>query len=126
MEETVTGDIPTPTKYHNPRITEEIQKFEDIAAAEVAEKYFKQWAYVTWGTAKDESLEGEIIRIADAGAVVYKIKQETALGNASFEQYEENVWNSLLDIKNTIKHDCLIPYIHILMDTILGETDEST
>ena len=126
MEEVVTGDIPNPTKYHNSRITAEIKEFEDIAAQEIAERYFGDWAYITWRSSKDETLEGEIVRIADAAAVVIKIQQEKQLGNMAFAAFEENVWNSLLQIKNDIKNECLIPYIHDLMDTTLGANDGNT
>ena len=124
MEETVTGDIPTPTKYHNPAITEEIKRFEAIAAKEVCYSYFGEWAWKVWREAKDDSLEGEIIRVADAGAVVLKIQQEKALGNRSFEEFEENIWNALLNIKQNITNECLIPHIHELMDITLGANDE--
>lgn len=126
MEETITGDIPTPTKYHNPRITKEIQAFEAIAASEVADMYFGDWAKYLWSTAKDKTLEGEIIRICDAGAVVYKIEQEMALGNKAFGQYSENVWNALLNIKNGLANDCLVTYVHELMDITLGANREDT
>ena len=121
MEEVVTGDIPNPTKYHNSRISAE---FEDIAAQEIAEMYFGDWAYTTWRSAKDTSIEGEIVRIADAAAVVIKIQQEKALGNNAFKAFEENVWNSLLDIKQNITNLCLIPFIHDLMDTLTGEIND--
>lgn len=124
VEETITGDIPNPTKYHNPSITAEIKKFETVAAKEVAYHYFGEWAFRVWSEAKDDSLEGEIIKIADAGAVVIKIQQEKALGNLAFNEYEENVWNALLGIKNGIKNTCLLTYIHDLMDTTLGANDE--
>ena len=126
MEEVVTGDIPAPTKYHSPEITKAIKAFESDAAHEVALSYFGEWAFGTWASAKDISLEGEIIRIADAAAVVYKIRQEIELGNTSFKQYEENIWNALLHIKNSLTNDCLIPYVHELMDITLGANHEDT
>lgn len=126
MEEVITGDIPNPTKYHNPQITKEIKEFEAVAAADVASRYFDSWALRVWHNAKDSSLEGEIIKIADAAAVVLKIEQETSLGNLSFNQYEENVWNSLYQIKIDIQNECLIPYIHELMDILTGANDGNT
>jgi 5'-deoxynucleotidase len=126
MEEVITGDIPNPTKYHNPKITKKIKQFEDIAASEVADKYFGEWAKATWACSKDGTLEGEIIRIADIGAVAYKIQQEIALGNNSFSKYEENVWNSLHDIKYNLKNDCLLIYIHDIMDIVTGAKSENS
>ena len=126
MEEVITGDIPTPTKYHNPKITHEIKMFEAIAADEVANEYFGEWSKTIWAEAKDGSLEGDIMRIADTAAVVYKIKQEVALGNNSFNQYEENVWNALYEIKNSLTDRRLRPYIHDFMDYLMGADDEKT
>lgn len=123
MEEIITGDIPTPTKYHNEHITREIQAFEDIAAKEVA-KTFGDWAYTIWSEAKDDSLEGDIMKLADTAAVVIKIRQEVDLGNISFKQYENNVWNALYHIKRTTKHDELRSFIHEFMDYLMGGENE--
>jgi 5'-deoxynucleotidase len=123
MEEVITGDIPTPTKYHNRDITREIQKFEDIAAKEVSE-IFGEWAYRVWCDSKDDSLEGDIIKIADTAAVAFKIRQEIELGNNSFAKYEENVWTALYHIKCTTKHkEQLVPYIHDFMDYLMAGKD---
>ena len=115
MEETTTGDIMTPVKYANPEMTRVIKEFEDEAAKEVS-NVFGSWAYIAWRDAKDDTLEGDIIKIADKAAVVYKYRHELALGNKGFEQYEENIWNGLYHIKCTTKNDELIPIIHELMD----------
>ncbi len=116
MEETITGDIMTPVKYHNPEITKAIKDFEDESAKEVA-KVFGDWAYEFWRDAKDVTIEGQIVRIADKASVVYKYRQEIALGNSSFLQYEENIWNALHDIKMDVTTE-FHPYIHQLMDIL--------
>ena len=120
MEEMITGDIPTPTKYHNEDITREIKKFEEIAAIEVAARYFGHWAFNLWSKAKDDSLEGEIIKIADSLAVVYKIKQETDLGNPTFHTFKNNIHGALIELMGYSKHKKLLPFIHEAID-ILGD-----
>ena len=120
MEETITGDIMTPVKYANPEMTRVIKQFEDDAARVVSSVFSGpfggNWSYEAWRDAKDDTLEGDIIKVADKAAVVYKYRHELALGNKGFEQYEENIWNGLYHIKCTTKHEKLIPYIHDLMD----------
>ena len=80
MEEVVTGDVPSPTKYHNPALTDHFHRLERIAAHEVS-TVFGSWSYNERRDAKDETIEGQIIRIADCAAVVFKITQELELGN---------------------------------------------
>lgn len=116
MEETITGDIMTPVKYHDPEITKAIKEYECEAAADVAENVFGEWSYGFWLNAKDDSIEGHIVRIADKASVVYKYRQELMLGNAGFAQYEENIWNALYEIKINTKFPELNPMIDQLMD----------
>lgn len=123
MEETITGDIMTPVKYANSTITKAIKEFEDTSAKQVSQ-IFGEWSYKAWRDAKDDTLEGDIIKIADKAAVVYKFRHELALGNKGFEQYEENIWNGLYHIKCTTNHKQLIPYIHAFMDCLTGAKNE--
>ena len=125
MEEVVTGDIPNPTKYHSPNITKAIKDFENVAAREVSTKYFGDWAYEIWYSSKDNSLEGQIVRLADIAAVVYKIRQEVDLGNNLFSEFEENVWNALFKMKTECDHR-LVQIIHDFMDTLMGADNEQT
>lgn len=124
MEETITGDIMTPVKYHNEVLTKAIKDFEN-ESAKIVSHVFGHWSYEFWYSAKDESIEGCIIRIADKASVVYKYKQEIALGNTSFLQYEQNIWEALYAIK--LETDPLFPdltiYIHQLMDILQEKTN---
>ena len=94
MEEVITGDVPTPTKYSNATITKEFRKLERLAAHEVATA-FGEWAFNDWAASKDHTIEGQIIRLADCAAVVFKINQELILGNRYFKQFTENCWAAL-------------------------------
>lgn len=126
MEEAITGDIMTPVKYHSPEITKAMKEFEAEAAEEISDKVWNgDWALEMWHTAKDGTVEGQIVKIADKAASVYKSKQELQLGNTSFLQYEENIWNALHEIKiNLPKHlKELETYIHQLMDYLQEKVD---
>lgn len=90
IEETITGDMASPTKYWNPNITAEIKKVEAEAAKMVTNKLDKNgWLYDQWEAAKSGK-EGYIIALADKLAVVYKIQQET-------EQYGNNTLRNHID-----------------------------
>ena len=121
MEETITGDIMTPVKYH-PALRDAVKKMEREAAEEVG-PVFGDWAFYYWEHAKDDTVEGQIIRIADKAAVVYKYKQELALGNTSFAQYEENIWNALHEIKIGVYEE-FHPFIHQLMDILQEKNND--
>ena len=123
MEETITGDIMTPIKYH-PALIGAVKDMEKDAAKKVS-SIFGDWAYHYWETAKDDTIEGYIIRIADKAAVVYKYKQEIALGNTSFFQYEQNIWEALHNIKMETPIPELHQIINELMDILQEESDGS-
>lgn len=125
MEESITGDIMTPIKYNNPELTAELKKMEKTAAKQVS-SIFGEWAFDYWVASKDDSIEGQIIRIADKACSVYKIKLESSLGNDGFKHYEENVWQALYEIKLSTTYKELIPIIHEIMDYLLEKENDVT
>ena len=91
LEEIETGDIPTPTKYSSPEMTECMDRFARISANKISIEAFNGKMYHPWQTAKDKSTKaGMIVSIADAAAIVYKIRQEVSLGNKEFLKYIDN------------------------------------
>jgi len=92
VDEITTGDIPNPTKYNNPRITEEIRKIEITSACEISDQIFNGLMITPWKEAKNlDSESGCIIAISDLAAVSYKIWQEVNIGNNSFKKFIPNV-----------------------------------
>lgn len=119
MEEIITGDIPTPTKYANPKLTAEIHAYE-LESAEKVSQAFGTYALDSWIFAKDNTVEGNIITLADSAAVVYKIVRELRLGNNFFLQYVKNCGNALEKQKLDRDTDYrLIPYIIEFQDILL-------
>jgi len=98
VDETITGDIVTTTKYNNSALTEELMNLEVKAAAEISELYFNSELLFSWRNAKDDSIEGDIIKVSDAAGVVYKIWQEVRSGNIEFLKYKDNIIFSLENI----------------------------
>lgn len=120
VDEIVTGDIPTPTKYANGDILHEIKKLERVAALEICNGSFFNGVFHQWENAKDLSTEsGCIIAIADHAAVVYKIKQEVEIGNRSFLEFRDNIHQALQRIKPKVWEQ-FIEDIDILIG-ILGD-----
>ena len=114
VDEVVTGDIPTPTKYDNDTIRNEIEILERGAAAGISSAAFKGDMFQYWCSAKNITTEsGCIIAISDAAAVVYKIWQETSVGNKSFKQFIPNIDKALLKIEAKVM-PVFIPEIAIL------------
>lgn len=84
MEETGTGDFPRPFKHSSPELLNAIEKAARTAADRVAVslsgslccKLFKYWE-----EAKDETIEGRIVQLADYISVVRWGIREQQLGN---------------------------------------------
>ena len=104
IDEVVTGDIPTPTKYNNSRIREEIESIERVAAYDISTDIFDGDMYDYWSMAKDfGSDSGCIIAIADCAAVIYKIWQEINIGNKSFLKFIPNIKGALDKLESNVK-----------------------
>jgi 5'-deoxynucleotidase len=91
MEETITGDIPTPTKYSSPEMLAMISDLSDAAAVDISRSVFFGCMYHPWKKAKMGDDPGYIIVLADIAAVVYKIWIEQSLGNHNFHKYAPNI-----------------------------------
>lgn len=89
MEESITGEIPTPTKYASPDLYNQIRKFEEQSANKISWAVFgSEHEYEIWENAKNlDTLSGQIIYISDYAAVAYKVWLELGLGNASFKSF---------------------------------------
>jgi 5'-deoxynucleotidase YfbR-like HD superfamily hydrolase len=83
-EEILTGDVPRPTKYCSPDVTKGLKAYEHRAMVQL-EKVSKCNLLWDWKIAKDESIEGRLVALADIAAVVYKCLSEISMyGNKSF------------------------------------------
>jgi 5'-deoxynucleotidase len=120
MDEIVTGDIPTPTKYANKEITESIKALETAAARDISYTIFdSDDIFNAWLNAKDSSLEGDAIRIADAAAVVFKVRKELNVGNRTFYEIVPNIKKALTKMEgrvNPLLVGEIEDLIHILID----------
>jgi 5'-deoxynucleotidase YfbR-like HD superfamily hydrolase len=90
MEETFSGDIVTPFKHYSPEVEEAIAKvnqetipraFEGLPEALVS-------YYITLWTeeGKGESIEAQIVKVADKLSLITKCAEEVRVGNESFQE----------------------------------------
>ena len=126
MEEVITGDIPTPTKYANEQIKTAIKSLEEEAAVRISQEYFYGCMDTPWSKAKDiRDDPGTVVYIADMAAVVYKIWVERALGNKDFMKYTENIYGRLVQAQGFIKTKFL-PELYELIKMVEEIQNEST
>jgi len=91
VDEIITGDIPTTTKYANPDLTAELKIVERKGAKQAIRRLLHDGYFKYWEDAKDDTIDGHIIAIADSAAVVFKMAQEAQLGNKSLLRYRQRV-----------------------------------
>lgn len=93
LEESIVGDIATPTKYSSDSMTYCIKQFEDRAMKQIS-NHFDDWMdmHGDWRDSKDDTIEGKIVTIADHCAVIYKIYEETVIyNNRSITSHAKNL-----------------------------------
>ena len=73
LEESLTGDVSRPLKYHNPKVLKELQDVAEHTARELYTKYFDNYYRMIqlWDNAK-HGKEGILVKIVDMQIVVQK------------------------------------------------------
>jgi putative hydrolase of HD superfamily len=106
LDEAITGDIVTPTKYSSVDLLNQIKLLESRSSKKISDEYFDGKVFDYWVNSKDiTSIEGSIVKLADSAAVVYKIWQEYNNGNKSFGKYIPNIRKSLEHSIEVIHHE---------------------
>jgi len=128
IDETITGDIPRPTRYANNEIFEAINKVERKNMMFISQSILGNGImYSDWQSAKDDTIEGTIVRIADSLAVLYKVWQEYTLYNSNtIVDHAKSVAESLESIETTeLELELIIAEAINLCSRILGEHHEN-
>lgn len=76
FDEIGTGDIPRITKYADPIALAKFREIEERSVRALEGFLGISNLFELWAKAKDDSVEGKIVRIADIAAVVYKVQME--------------------------------------------------
>lgn len=128
IDEIVTGDIPTTTKYKNPDITKAIKFVESENMSELSYNILgSAELFNTWGNAKDDTIEGAILATADLLAVLYKLWQETVLyNNRTMKEHIENIGNALVVAANKYSDDYNMTGIYKQAFDIYAQVKQNT
>lgn len=110
IEEVITGDIASPTKYFSEKLTNEIGKLSRHAVSQILKPFDSKELSDIWSKSK-EGKEGFIVMLADKLAVVYKVNQEVSqFGNQTIKGHVTSLMPSLewirqyMELKSVIKN----------------------
>lgn len=96
LEEAVTGDFLRKVKHANPEIHSAIEELGLQVVSEMdQELHLGQTIRDLWSNSKDDSIEGQIMRLADAMAVVAYVVEERKMGNRTLEDVVQEVLDHL-------------------------------
>lgn len=111
VEESLVGDIIRNTKYFSHEVREAMRTVEDAKADQIFEEL--RWPGEVfksiWKLAKDDSFEGQVLKLADLLSVAVYCYQEMELGNDS------------LDIRGIVEDVCRNIMLWFPDDTDLGK-----
>jgi len=90
--EVITGDLPTPVKYHNPQLKGAFKELERLASqrllAQLPEEL--QTSFEACCLGDEASLEGQLVKAADKIAAWLKCIEERRMGNLEFQSAEKS------------------------------------
>ena len=101
VTEVMTGDLPTPVKYHSPKMKDAYGELEDLAAEQLLHQIpapFRS-AYGSAFQPHDSSLEGQLVKAADKISAWLKCVEERRTGNQEFQEAEQIIFGELGKIK---------------------------
>ncbi|MCU7940539.1 MAG: 5'-deoxynucleotidase [gamma proteobacterium symbiont of Bathyaustriella thionipta] len=100
--EVITGDLPTPIKYHSPMITESYHKIERQAVAELIkllpQELQADYHYYVDETEQEQEVHA-IIKAADTLSAYLKCQYEVDNGNREFSMAIEQIKTKLQDLQ---------------------------
>ena len=125
--EILTGDLPTPIKYHSRRIREAYQKVENLACSKLLATLPKelQGAFSSFLTGEAAQRQHDLVKAADKLSAYLKCIEERKAGNNDFLSAEAQTRaaleeNPLPEVKYFLKH--FVPAFELTLDE-LGTID---
>lgn len=99
--EILTGDMPTPIKYHNPEIREAYQKVEQLACRRLLSMLPEELrpAYAALLTESHDREEYRLVKAADKLSALIKCVEERKAGNAEFVSAEQAARAAIRDME---------------------------
>lgn len=119
LDEALTGDFLRPVKYGDPAIKEGLDRLSRRFLSEISAQFGVDLTN-SWETAKDESLEGRILYLADLLCVVAYVHEEFLYGNRHLRVVFVEVRDYFLKISNGEVSGIMdTPLSSIVMQTLL-------
>ncbi len=100
IEEIGTGDLVREAKYFDQEMRDDFRRVEEAFARRLFNKLGQTGTqlWLTWSQAKDNSLAGQIVALADLLCVIAYVRHEFSIGNTRLERVERECLN-LIDEK---------------------------
>ncbi len=107
--EVITGDLPTPVKYHNPFMRTEYKKLEEMANQKLLSMLPPdlQPGYEPYLIHRDDSCEWRLVKAADRICAYIKCVEEEKAGNSEFLQAKASILKSIQENE--------LPEVHTFM-----------
>ena len=99
--EIITGDMPTPVKYHDSDIQEAYKRVEDVASKALIGKLpdeMKKYYEPLFFQQKGKEHEWRLVKAADKLSALIKCREEMRSGNQEFETAEESIRKILQEL----------------------------
>lgn len=95
--EVITGDLPTPVKYHNPYLKTEYHKLEAMAADKLMHMLPEdmQGEYAQYLRREEQSYSWRLVKAADKICAYIKCLEEEKAGNLEFAQAKESTCRAI-------------------------------
>ncbi len=128
--EVITGDLPTPVKYHNPFMHTEYKKLEELASEKLISMLPKdmQMAYRPYLHHTEDSYEWRLVKSADRICAYIKCIEEERAGNSEFLQAKKSVLASIQKIDlpevQAFMQD-FVPSFGLSLDELSGDGEEA-
>lgn len=117
ISEVITGDLPTPVKYHDPQVRDAYKNFESLVADDLLhmlpEDLRGHYAplFAESGDSEEEILVGKLVKAADRIAALVKCQSEMARGNTEFQEALETTRAKL--------EESMLPEVQVFLDEFL-------
>jgi len=125
--EVMTGDLPTPVKYHNDALRDAYRRLEDVSAERLLSLLPEDLRPAFSPYLKQEAgYSREVVKAADRISAFIKCLEEKRAGNREFDYAAENVRRSLEEISLPEAHDFLrdfLPAFEMTLDEINHPTN---
>ena len=96
--EIITGDMPTPVKYHNPEIRDAYKKVEKVAEEKLISMLPQDMRATFEPLYEPDEKTQKIIKAADRISALIKCIEETEMGNKEFKKAKISIEKSVHDL----------------------------